>query len=138
MDASRAHSALASLVGLEPDQQLHRLQAEGLPPLFVEQWWGHEHLASGFDYWVDVLHPDANLPLGTWLGRSGALLTRLDDGHDHHRWGHVAEACLLGSDGGLARYRLHLVPWSRIWHSCCACSPKRELPAPSTVTAATD
>lgn len=112
MDASRAHSALASLVGLEPDHQLHRLQAEGLPPLFVEQWWGHEHLASGFDYWVDVLHPDANLPLDAWLGRSGALLTRLDDGQDHHRWGHVAEACLLGSDGGLARYRLDLVPWT--------------------------
>ncbi|AWH52941.1 type VI secretion system tip protein VgrG [Stenotrophomonas sp. ESTM1D_MKCIP4_1] len=112
MDASRAHCALASLVGLEPDRQLHRLQADGLPPLFIEQWWGHEHLASGFDYWVDVLHPDASLPMEEWLGSRGSLVTRLDDGRDHHRRGHVAEASLLGSDGGLARYRLHYVPWT--------------------------
>lgn len=112
MDASLAHAALASLVGLEPDHQLHRLRADGLPPLFVEQWWGHECLAGGFDYWVDVLHPDAGLAFGEWPGREAALVTRLDDGQDHLRCGYVAAAHRLESEGGLARYRLHCVPWT--------------------------
>ncbi|CCP10799.1 putative VGR-related protein [Stenotrophomonas maltophilia SKK35] len=112
MDASLAHAALASLVGLEPDHQLHRLRADGLPPLFVEQWWGHECLAGGFDYWVDVLHPDAGLAFGEWPGREAALVTRLDDGQDHLRCGYVASAHRLESEGGLARYRLHCVPWT--------------------------
>lgn len=112
MDASHAHCPLASLIGLVPDRQLYRLQADGLPPLYIEQWWGHECLTSGFDYWIDVLNTDSNLPFGDWLGREGALITRLHDGQDHYRCGHIAEASLLGSDGGLARYRLRCVPWT--------------------------
>lgn len=112
MDVSRAKSALASPAGLEPDRQIHRLHVDDLPPLFVEQWWGHERLVNGFDYWVDVLHPDAGLPTGDWPGRRVTLTTRLDDGQDHPRCGRIAAAHLLGSDGGLACYRLHCVPWT--------------------------
>lgn len=112
MDASHARVVLASLAGLEPERQLHRLQAEGLPPLLVEQWWGHERLGDGFDYWVDVLHVDAGLPISEGPGRKATLITRLDDGQDHVRCGYIAAMRLLDTDGGLARYRLHCVPWT--------------------------
>ena len=112
MDVSHTAAAHAPLAGLGSNGQLHRLQAEGLPPLFVEQWWGHESLVNGFDYWVDAVHPDAGLSCADWPGLSAALVTCLDDGQDHHRCGYIAAAHLLGADGGLARYRLHLVPWT--------------------------
>ncbi|WP_159093177.1 type VI secretion system Vgr family protein, partial [Xanthomonas fragariae] len=58
------------------------------------------------------LSTQANLPLEAWLGRRATLYTRLADGGESPRTGLIHEAYELGSDGGLARYRVGLVPWT--------------------------
>ncbi|WP_082578509.1 type VI secretion system Vgr family protein [Lysobacter sp. Root690] len=78
----------------------------------VERWQGWEALSGGFEWWIDVLSVDARRPLDAFLGRHAVLNTRLADGGQTLRSGLVREAQCLGSEGGLARYRLCLVPWT--------------------------
>lgn len=120
--ASGAAAQLAALVGIDDATRLYRLELEGTPaPLLVERWRGRERLSGDFQWTVDVLSTRADLPLDDWLGQPATLLTRLADGGLVRRSGLVREAACLGADGGLARYRLILVPWTwlltRGWHS---------------------
>ncbi|WLA10982.1 type VI secretion system tip protein VgrG [Xanthomonas translucens] len=93
-------------------QRLYRLQLPGGDVQVVERWSGSERLSEGFVWWVDVLSTQAGLPLEAWLGRRATLYTRLADGGESPRTGLIHEAYELGSDGGLARYRVGLVPWT--------------------------
>lgn len=79
--------------------------------LLVERWSGWEALNAGFRFDVDCLSTDAALPLDDLLGKRLSLLTRLADGGQSRRTGLVTAAECMGADGGLARYRLRLVPW---------------------------
>ncbi|QCO66885.1 type VI secretion system tip protein VgrG [Luteimonas yindakuii] len=112
MDAIAARNALARLARIDDATRLYRLDLASDAPLLVERWQGDERLSHGFEWQVDVLSTDAGLPLEGWLGRPARLLTRLADGGEAVRSGLVREAVLLGADGGLARYRLQLVPWT--------------------------
>ncbi len=108
-----AHVTLqAALAGFTDESRQHRLSLPGSPPVVVERWQGREALSEGFDYWVDVLCSDAGLPLQDWLAQPAHLQTQDADGGPILRSGLVNEAELLGSDGGLARYRVRLVGWS--------------------------
>uniref|UniRef100_UPI00131F39D9 type VI secretion system Vgr family protein n=1 Tax=Xanthomonas fragariae TaxID=48664 RepID=UPI00131F39D9 len=108
-----ALNALISQAALLSDSgRLYRLQLPGGDVQVVERWSGSERLSEGFVWWVDVLSTQANLPLEAWLGRRATLYTRLADGGESPRTGLIHEAYELGSDGGLARYRVGLVPWT--------------------------
>lgn len=93
--------------------RLYALEGDGaaFQTLLVERWSGWEALNAGFRFDVDCLSTDATLPLDDLLGKRLSLLTRLADGSQSRRTGLVTAAECMGGDGGLARYRLRLVPW---------------------------
>ncbi|MGX4640734.1 type VI secretion system Vgr family protein [Massilia sp. SYSU DXS3249] len=73
---------------------------------------------------VIVLSTSVHITLEDLLGQSAALHVSLADGTRTSFAGEIGEAAQLGSDGGLARYRLRIVPWmwrmgqvrnSRVW-----------------------
>jgi Rhs element Vgr protein len=73
---------------------------------------------------VIVLSTSAHLDSASLLGQPAALDLTLADGTRDRFVGEIVEAAMLGSDGGLARYRLRIVPWlwrlgqvrnSRVW-----------------------
>jgi type VI secretion system VgrG family protein len=71
-----------------------------------------------------VLSTSAHVALESLLGRSAALAISLADGTHTSFGGEISEMAMLGSDGGLARYRMRISPWmwrlgqvrnSRVW-----------------------
>jgi len=73
---------------------------------------------------VIVLSTSAHLDAGTWLGQPAALDISLADGTRTRFAGDIGEVEMLGSDGGLARYRVRIASWlwrlahvrnSRVW-----------------------
>ena len=108
-----ARAALAALSRFTGAERLYALDLPDSPAeLVVERWQGTEALSGGFEWWVDVLSTDAHLPLEPMIGKRATLWTRTADGDRLPRTGLVREAACLGGDGGLARYRLRLVPWT--------------------------
>ncbi|SKA07867.1 type VI secretion system Vgr family protein [Novilysobacter spongiicola] len=109
-----ATAALAALARLRDSERLYSLQLPRMPAarLVVDRWQGWESLSAGYEWWVDALSTDACLPLDELVGQNATLWTRTSTGGRLRRSGLVREAVQLGSDGGLARYRLCLVPWT--------------------------
>lgn len=73
---------------------------------------------------VIVLSTSAHVELEALLGEPAALELSLADGRRERFAGEISEVAMLGSDGGLARYRIRLSPWlwrlgqvrnSRVW-----------------------
>ncbi|MFL6656706.1 MAG: type VI secretion system Vgr family protein, partial [Massilia sp.] len=73
---------------------------------------------------VIAVSTNAHIQLSGLLGRPASLGVSLPDGSRTQFDGLVTEAAMLGSEGGLARYRLRLSPWmwkmsqvrnSRVW-----------------------
>lgn len=60
---------------------------------------------------VYALAGDAHLELKSLIGQPVLLELHTADGSQHPWSGHVTSFALLGSDGGLARYRLVIQPW---------------------------
>jgi type VI secretion system secreted protein VgrG len=60
---------------------------------------------------VIALSTDAHLELDTLLGQPAALAASLADGSRARFTGEVSEVAMLGSDGGLARYRIRISSW---------------------------
>ena len=60
---------------------------------------------------VIVLSTSAALTADELLGLPATLMISLADGSREHFGGEVTEAAMLGSDGGLARYRIRIQPW---------------------------
>lgn len=110
-----AHDAVAALGKLlSQDARLIELDC-ALPGVFVpERFEGREAVCEGFRFEVDCLSPSAFVPLAPLLGQPATLrLRRADDGQ--RVWhGLCTQAAELGSDGGLARYRLTLEPWTAL------------------------
>lgn len=76
---------------------------------------------------VIVVCTDAHVDLMPLLGQSASLEVSLADGTRTTFAGDISEADMLGSEGGLARYRLRISPWmwrlsqvrnSRVWQDC--------------------
>ena len=107
-----AITLFAGIAGLDGASRPHRLALANGQALLVERWCGHEQLSDGFQWWVDVLANDAQLDVDAWLGIAATLSSRQTGGQDVLRSGVVCEAACVASDGGLARYRLCLVPWT--------------------------
>lgn len=73
---------------------------------------------------VVVLSTSAYVELDALLGEPAALEVCLADGTRERFAGEINEVAMLGSDGGLARYRIRIAPWlwrlgqvrnSRVW-----------------------
>ncbi|SFC29819.1 type VI secretion system Vgr family protein [Massilia yuzhufengensis] len=60
---------------------------------------------------VIALSTDANLELDRLLGQPAVLEASLADGTRARFGGEISEAAMLGSDGGLARYRIRMSSW---------------------------
>ncbi|MNM47493.1 Phage-related baseplate assembly protein [compost metagenome] len=103
---------MSQVAVLHGGQRLYRLENALLGSGVVERWWGHDALSMHALTEVDVLCTDQSLDLEAVLGTPAKLLARTADGGQWQRSGLVSEACRLGSDGGLVRYRLSLSSWT--------------------------
>nr|WP_244198933.1 type VI secretion system Vgr family protein [Janthinobacterium svalbardensis] len=73
---------------------------------------------------IIALSTSAYVPLASLLGQPASLHISLADGTRTQFSGYISAAAMLGSNGGLARYRLRMTPWlwlltqvrnSRVW-----------------------
>lgn len=62
---------------------------------------------------VIALSTSATIPVIALLGQPATLELALADGTRERFSGEICDAAMLGSDGGLARYRIRIAPW--IW-----------------------
>jgi len=94
------------------------------PALMVEAFAADEGLQAIGARDIIALSTDAHIELAPLLGKPATLEASLADGTRARFSGLVSEAAMLGSFGGLARYRLRLTPWlwrlgqvrnSRVW-----------------------
>ncbi|MBH1479986.1 type VI secretion system tip protein VgrG, partial [Stenotrophomonas maltophilia] len=104
---------LASLASLSHRERLIQLKGpeEGL---VVERFEGTESVCGDNRLQIDCLATDAFLELESWLEQPLTLQLRQADGALRQWHGLCTEAAQLGSDGGLARYRLILEPWTAL------------------------
>ncbi|WP_377700801.1 type VI secretion system Vgr family protein [Pseudoduganella sp. UC29_71] len=92
--------------------------------LLVEAFVADEAMQETGTRDVIVLSTSAFVDLRKLLGKPAALEVTLADGSRTRFGGEITQAAMLGSEGGLARYRLRLTPWlwrltqvrnSRVW-----------------------
>ncbi|KGM54793.1 hypothetical protein N799_08520, partial [Lysobacter arseniciresistens ZS79] len=106
--------ALASAL-LSQDTRLIEIDLPAAGPgdsLVVERFTGHEAVCADFRFDIDCLSTSAFIePLGL-VGQAVSLRVRKADGSHRHWHGHCTRIAPLGSDGGLARYRLVMEPWT--------------------------
>ena len=115
----------ALLARMSSETRLYDLAVDGFAgALWIESFVGREALSELYDYRILALSTDVHLDLAALRWRRARLRIRLADGGEQFRSGYVRNARSSGSDGGLARYELHLAPWnwlltqqshSRIW-----------------------
>ncbi|OON62797.1 type VI secretion protein [Massilia sp. KIM] len=120
MTASIASLASAVLEGLggrfTQHRRVLRLSTPAGPDvLLAESLRGSEGLSEGFRLEVAALSLDAALPLKGLIGQPVLVELLTDGSHDAPRpfHGHVTAAELTGANGGFARYRLLIEPWTR-------------------------
>lgn len=102
----------ASSGGFSAQSRLYRLDGEGaLSSLQVEGWVAREGLSMLGEMRVVALAEDAALDLDDMVTRPATLWTTRADGTEAGRSGVVRAAELLGSNAGMARYRLTVAPW---------------------------
>jgi type VI secretion system secreted protein VgrG len=114
--ASLASAVLESLAGRYAQHRrvLKLTTPLGEDVLLAESLRGSEGLSEGFRFEVAALSLDAAIPLKSLIGQP-VLLELLTDGFGQRRrfHGHVTSAELNGANGGFARYRLVIEPWTR-------------------------
>ncbi len=110
---SLAREALAALS--VPSQQARLIQLDApATGLVVERFEGHEAICAPFRFDIDVLSTSAFVSTDALLGQSLGLRLRLADGAERRWHGLCTSVAPLGADGGLARYRLTLEPWTAL------------------------
>lgn len=103
---------LSQLAQLDSARRLYALDIENVAAsLAVEGFVAGEALSQLYELQVLVLSTDALIDLDALLWKPARLWMTHSDGLRQPRSGFVREAAALESDGGLARYRLTLVPW---------------------------
>ncbi|MGQ5524131.1 type VI secretion system Vgr family protein [Chitinimonas sp. PSY-7] len=97
--------------------RLFAIKVAGLPDdkLLVEAFLGIEALSTMPVMEISCLSTDAYIDLGDLLGLQVALEISLSDGSRCKRTGYIAEASDDTGDGGLARYKLVVVPG--LWYA---------------------
>ena len=116
MSAALLDQVGAALAGFSGITRLYELAFEGgsaqdAGELLVEAFVCDEQLQAPGARDVIVLSTSAHPVLAPLLDKLATLQVSLADGSRAGFSGHVSEAAMLGSNGGLARYRLRLTPW---------------------------
>ena len=108
-----ASNILAALAGPAHAQRFLRLHtALGSEVLVAETLDGVEQVdGPGFQWTVTALSTNAGLALGSLIGQAALLQLQQADGSLRPLHGRITAAERIGSNGGLARYRLRLQPW---------------------------
>ena len=114
--ASAASSWLSGIASgaLPIEQHARMLQLESALPelaLIPERLVMHEAVSQPFEMKLDALSLSAHVDLGRLIGEQLTVRLLQPDGAYRSWHGYVFEASQLGSDGGLARYRLVMRPW---------------------------
>lgn len=110
---SLAREALAALA--VPSQHARLIQLDApVPGLVVERFEGHEAVCAPFRFAIDVLATSAFLSADGLLGQPLGLRLRQAGGEDRRWHGLCTAVAPLGADGGLARYRLTVEPWTAL------------------------
>ncbi|UQV44681.1 type VI secretion system tip protein VgrG [Janthinobacterium lividum] len=128
MSTASAEQVNVSLAGFSSVTRLYELSLDGgeggTAQWLVEAFAADEQLQTVGVRDIIVLSTHANVALAPLLGKPAALHASLADGSRAVFSGYISEAAMLGSDGGLARFRLRLTPWlwllsqvrnSRVW-----------------------
>ncbi|MET0858201.1 MAG: type VI secretion system Vgr family protein, partial [Telluria sp.] len=115
MSSVLANQVLASLAEISGRTRLYELEFVNSRErsLLVEAFTSDEQLSGAGTRDVIALSTRAGLAHSSLLGQEACLQISLADGTRARFGGYVSEVAALGSDGGLARYRLRLSPW--IW-----------------------
>ncbi|MGZ3241537.1 MAG: type VI secretion system Vgr family protein, partial [Burkholderiaceae bacterium] len=105
-------SLISELVSFTSDTRLYDIDtplASG--KLIVENFVAREEVSNLYEFHISCLSTDTHIELKSLLGQQISLKARLADGTFNTRTGWVSQVGQLGSDGGMARYRLTMVPW---------------------------
>ena len=97
---------------LSQDARLIEIDTAAPGALVVERFEGHESVCADFEFNIDCLSTSAFLDAEALIGQPLSLRLRQADGSHRHWHGHCTRVAPLGSDGGLARYRLTMEPWT--------------------------
>ena len=142
--AATPSSFLQSLFApLSQDARLLRLTTPlGRDTLVAECARGEESLSNGYTFTVSAVALDANLKLKSLIGQPALLELMTAHSRDALRpfHGHVSAVEHCGADGGLARYRLTVEPWTSADPDWTPPSPRSASPCdrrwPSSIPAA--
>ncbi|MGY0559256.1 type VI secretion system Vgr family protein [Luteimonas sp. A478] len=108
--AQQALTALAT-----PSQHARLIQLDApVEGLVVERFEGSEAVCAPFRFEVDVLATSAFLDPDELLGKPLTLLLTRAGGQKRRWHGLCTAVAPLGGDGGLARYRLLIEPWTAL------------------------
>ncbi|OLG80639.1 type IV secretion protein Rhs, partial [Xanthomonas oryzae pv. oryzae] len=113
MDIPTLAVALASLA--QPSQHARLIQLRApVERLVVERFHGQEAVCGATVLQIACLATSAFLDAEALLEQPLDLQLRQADGTQRHWQGLCTEVAQLGGDGGLARYRLTLAPWTAL------------------------
>ncbi|WLA07565.1 type VI secretion system tip protein VgrG [Xanthomonas translucens] len=113
MDMPTLAVALASLA--QPSQHARLIQLRApVEGLVVERFHGQEAVCGATVLQIACLATSAFLEAEALLEQPLDLQLRQADGTQRHWQGLCTEVAQLGGDGGLARYRLTLAPWTAL------------------------
>ncbi|RBK46460.1 type VI secretion system tip protein VgrG, partial [Xanthomonas oryzae pv. oryzae] len=113
MDIPTLAVALASLA--QPSQHARLIQLRApIEGLVVERFHGQEAVCGATVLQIACLATSAFLDAEALLEQPLDLQLRQADGTQRHWQGLCTEVAQLGGDGGLARYRLTLAPWTAL------------------------
>jgi type VI secretion system secreted protein VgrG len=126
MSTALSDQVLAALAAFSSSSRLYALAVGDLDDdsLLVEAFAADDALDGIGTRDVIVLSASAHLNLDALLGQPATLSISLADGTRARFGGEICEAAMLGSDGGLARYRIRIASWlwrlahvrdSRVW-----------------------
>ena len=111
MDLSQSNlPALSNLLG-QHTRQITLETSLASDNLVVERFTATEAVSAPFELHIDCLSPSAHLDTVKLAAEEITLRLMLPDGKRRAWHGYVVACVALGGDGGLARYRLRVVPW---------------------------
>ncbi|QUP55824.1 type VI secretion system tip protein VgrG (plasmid) [Ralstonia syzygii] len=108
--AAVPQAVLGALLG-QQTRQITLETALASDNLVVERFTAREAVSASFVLQVDCLSPSAHLDTARLASQEATLRLMLADGRRRAWHGYVVDCATLGGDGGLARYRLRIVPW---------------------------
>ncbi|MBC7683953.1 MAG: type VI secretion system tip protein VgrG [Bdellovibrionales bacterium] len=130
MESTPTEQVIAALAQFSADSRLYALMIGdgsawlGSGGLLVEAFAADDALQGIGARDIIAVSTNAHIALAPLLGQIATLEVSLADGTRTSFAGNISQIAMLGSEGGLARYRLRLTPWlwrlsqvrnSRVW-----------------------